>query len=81
MSQSQSDLEDQFDLEDQGEGHQVSNSRETFMWSIYGSSLKVKFQMIQKLYCSQGIKASSHIDDTTRHDSMRHDPFFRFPYN
>ena len=26
-------------------------------------------------------KASSHIDDTTRHDSMRHDPFFRFPYN
>ena len=27
------------------------------------------------------IKASSHIDDTTRHDSMRHDPFFRFLYN
>ena len=24
-------------------------------------------------------KASSHIDDTTRHDSMRHDPFFLFP--
>ena len=23
-----------------------------------------------------GIKANSHIDDTTRHDSMRHDPFF-----
>ena len=21
------------------------------------------------------------IDDTTRHDSMRHDPFFRSPYN
>ena len=28
-----------------------------------------------------GIKTSSHIDDTTRHDSMRHDPFFRSPYN
>ena len=27
------------------------------------------------------VKASSHIDDTTRHDSMRHDPFFRSPYN
>ena len=27
------------------------------------------------------VNASSHIDDTTRHDSMRHDPFFRFPYN
>ena len=26
-------------------------------------------------------KPSSHIGDTTRHDSMRHDPFFRFPYN
>ena len=26
-------------------------------------------------------KASSHIDDTTRHDSIRHDPFFRSPYN
>ena len=26
-------------------------------------------------------KASSHIDDTTRHDSMRHDPFFRSPYS
>ena len=26
-------------------------------------------------------KASSHIGDTTRHDSMRHDQFFRFPYN
>ena len=27
------------------------------------------------------IKASSHIGDTTRHDTMRHDPFFRSPYN
>ena len=27
------------------------------------------------------VKASSHIGDTTRHNSMRHDPFFRFPYN
>ena len=27
------------------------------------------------------VKASSHIDDTTRPDSMRHDPFFRSPYN
>ena len=27
------------------------------------------------------LKASSHIGDTTRHDSMRHDPFFRSPYN
>ena len=25
------------------------------------------------------VKASSHIDDTTRHDSMRHDPFFSLP--
>ena len=31
-------------------------------------------------YNSRGLKASSHIDDTTRHDSMRHDPFFRPPY-
>ena len=27
------------------------------------------------------VKASSHIGDTTRHDSMRHDPFFGSPYN
>ena len=27
------------------------------------------------------LKPSSHIGDTTRHDSMRHDPFFRFPFN
>ena len=27
------------------------------------------------------VKASSHIGDTTRHDSMRHDPFFRSLYN
>ena len=27
------------------------------------------------------LKASSHIGDTTPHDSMRHDPFFRSPYN
>ena len=27
------------------------------------------------------LKASSHIDDTTRHDSMRHDPIFRSPFN
>ena len=27
------------------------------------------------------LKASSHIGDTTRHDSMRHDPFFRSLYN
>ena len=27
------------------------------------------------------IKASSHIGDTTRHDSMRYDPFFHSPYN
>ena len=27
------------------------------------------------------LKATSHIGDTTRHDSMRHDPFFRSPYN
>ena len=27
------------------------------------------------------VKPSSHIGDTTRHDSMRHDPFFRSPYN
>ena len=26
-------------------------------------------------------KPSSHICNTTRHDSMRHDPFFRSPYN
>ena len=26
-------------------------------------------------------KPSPHIGDTTRHDSMRHDPFFRSPYN
>ena len=41
----------QFDLEDQGQGlgHQFSNFSETFMWSIHGSSLKVKFKTIQKL--------------------------------
>ena len=27
------------------------------------------------------IKPSSHIGDTTRHDIMRNDPFFRSPYN
>ena len=27
------------------------------------------------------LKASSHIGDTTRHDSMRHDPFFGSLYN
>ena len=27
------------------------------------------------------LKASSHIGDTTRHDSMRHDPFFRSLFN
>ena len=27
------------------------------------------------------VKPSSHMCDTTRHDSMRHDPFFRFPFN
>ena len=33
------------------------------------------------LYIVLSLKASSHIGDTTRHDSMRHDPFFRSPYN
>ena len=27
------------------------------------------------------LKASSHIDDRTRHDSMGHHPFFHLPYN
>ena len=27
------------------------------------------------------LKASSHTDDTTQDDSMRHDPFFPSPYN
>ena len=27
------------------------------------------------------LKASSHIDDMTRHNSLRHDPFFHSPYN
>ena len=27
------------------------------------------------------LKPSSHIGDTTRHDSMRHDPFFLSPHN
>ena len=31
--------------------------------------------------CELSFKPSSHIGDTTRHDSMRHDPFFRSPYN
>ena len=39
----------QFDLEDQRQGHQFSNFSEIFMWSIHGSSLKVKFKTIQKL--------------------------------
>ena len=43
----------QFDLENQG---QVLNLFE--MWSIHGSSLKVKFQMLQKLLRSQ-----KHTDD------------------
>ena len=30
---------------------------------------------------SFNIKASSHIGDTTRHESTRHDPFFRSTYN
>ena len=37
----------QFDLEEQG--HQFLYSPETFMLSIHGSSLKVKFKPIQKL--------------------------------
>ena len=33
-------------------------------------------------FCSRRhLKASSHTDDTTRHDNVRHDPFFRSPYN
>ena len=38
-----------FDLEDQGQCHQVSNSFEIFMSLTHGSSLKVKFQINQKL--------------------------------
>ena len=39
----------QFDLEDQGQGHTFLYLSETFMWSIHGLSLKVKFKTIQKL--------------------------------
>ena len=35
----------------------------------------------RQAYVVGWVKASSHIGDTTRHDSMRHDPFFRSPYN
>ena len=44
----------QFDLKDQGQGHQFSNSSKTIM-SIHSSSLKLKFKIIQKLLRSQGI--------------------------
>ena len=37
--------------------------------------------LISVIFLSYILKASSHIDDTTRHDSTRHDPFFRSPYN
>ena len=40
----------QFDLEDQGQGKQFSNSPDT-----HGSSLKIKFKTPQKLSCSEGI--------------------------
>ena len=46
----------QFDLEDQSQGHQFSNSFETIMWSNQDSKLKVKFKMIQKFSLSQGIR-------------------------
>ena len=45
----------QFDLEDQFQSHQFSNSSETFVWSIHGSSLKIKFKTPQYLSGSQGI--------------------------
>ena len=35
--------EGQFDLEDQGQGHQFSKSSKTFRSSINSASLKVKF--------------------------------------
>ena len=37
-------------------------------------SLRNKIEKRQR-----GLKASSHIEDTTRHDRMRHDPFFSLP--
>ena len=45
----------QFDFEDQGNDNQVLNLFKTFIRPIHGSSLKVKFEMIQKLSCSQEI--------------------------
>ena len=44
-----------FDLEDRGQGQQFSNSSETFMCSLYVSSLKAKFKTTEKLLRSQGI--------------------------
>ena len=57
-----------FYLEDQGQGHQFSNSSETFMWSIHGSSLKVKFKMPQ----SYRVHKESHRRRRHRRQNQKH---------
>ena len=43
------------------------------------SALSLHHFMLIKFIKS--VKASSHIDDMTQYDSMRHDPIFHLPFN
>ena len=49
----------------QGQDHQLSNSFESFMRSIHGSSLKAKFQMIQKFTRNQ---TENDTDDSAKNN-------------
>ena len=42
-------FKDQLDLEGQGQGHQFSNTSETFRYSINSLSWKVKFEIVRCL--------------------------------
>ena len=57
----------------------------SFIWNgldlVFILTPSICILYIWGIICSSIVKASSHIGDTTRHDSMRHDPFFRSPYN
>ena len=53
----------QYDLEDQSQGHQFSNSSETLMRSIHGSSLKIKFKTTQNISRSKGITQTTQMKE------------------
>ena len=56
-----------FDLEDQGQSHQFSNLSETFMWTMHGSSLKVKIQSNSKVT----VFTRNHTDDKDDETMMK----------